>query len=373
MRSSTTARAAPHERRARSLQCPFPRGTGVSVTRWSPKPQREVRLLGPPPQPDPGFPGFLALWSRLRHHLRDCCVPHRSAGIRSDRSPSIPRVGCGWCRQEGETAHCVLAALAAELCPASSSDVPAEHGRRCPRIAADGLGVHAVRTGRLRDVLRWIVVGVVAVAAGAIPLIPAGIASAATVPVLRCPTEFGISESSRRTPSTLTVSSGAGGLVAYTNTEAYLLGPRGMRCSGIVAVDGGSQVVVWPQGDARPGLHAHIAGLTLTLDPACTSCKADDACPFFTALARALDFPCASGVPADERVYRLRSNVALFEDPPGVAGSGWPSGGPDPANGVVGYTGNAFNRSVYRSTCTLPASQHAVCTASLNYVISRYG
>jgi hypothetical protein len=25
-----------------------PRGTGVSVTRWSPKPQRQVRFLGPP-------------------------------------------------------------------------------------------------------------------------------------------------------------------------------------------------------------------------------------------------------------------------------------------------------------------------------------
>jgi len=51
---------------------------------------------------------------------------------------------------------------------------------------------------------------------------------------------------------------------------------------------------------------------------------------------------------------RLRSNVILFEDPPGVAGSGWPSGGPDPANGLVEYTGSPENGVVYRSTCTLP-------------------
>lgn len=221
--------------------------------------------------------------------------------------------------------------------------------------------------------LRRIILGVVAATAGAISPALAGVASAATVPVVRCPTEFGISGSSPRTPLTLTLGSGAGGLIAYTNTQAYLLGPRGMRCSGLVAVDGGSQVVVWPQGYARPGLHAHSAGLTLTLDPACVSCKAGDACPFFTELARRLDFPCTSGVPVGERVYRLRSNLDLFEDPPGVAGSGWPSGGPDPANGLVGYAGNGLDGAVYRSTCTLPASQHTVCTASLNYIISRYG
>jgi hypothetical protein len=37
-------------RRARAPTITAPRGTGVSVTRWSPKPQREVRLLGPPLQ-----------------------------------------------------------------------------------------------------------------------------------------------------------------------------------------------------------------------------------------------------------------------------------------------------------------------------------
>jgi hypothetical protein len=63
----------------------------------------------------------------------------------------------------------------------------------------------------------------------------------------------------------------------------------------------------------------------------------------------------------------------LFEDPPGIAGSGWPSGGADPANGVVGLVGSPENELVYRSTCTLPASEHAICTASQNDLISRYG
>jgi len=44
-----------------------------------------------------------------------------------------------------------------------------------------------------------------------------------------------------------------------------------------------------------------------------------------------------------------------------------------PANGVVGTHGNARDALVYRSTCTLPAAEHAICTESLNDVIVRYG
>jgi hypothetical protein len=163
------------------------------------------------------------------------------------------------------------------------------------------------------------------------------------------------------------------GLVAYSNSQLVLIGPAGMKCSGIVATDGGSQVVAWHRGHSRPGQHSHIDGLTLNIDPSCAGCKADDACPFFTAFASAEGFPCAAGVPAGEQVHRVGSDIAEFQDPAGVAGSGWPSGGPDPANGVVGLSGPAGNQAVYRSTCTLPASEHSVCTVSLNDVLSRYG
>ena len=227
----------------------------------------------------------------------------------------------------------------------------------------------SVREMKCVDIRRLILIS----AASAGWCMPTAVVSGSTVPVVRCPTEFGIRGSTRATPSRLSVAGALRGLVAYTNTESYLLGPSGMRCFGIAAVDGGSQVIVWPQGHERPGFHSHSLGLTLTLDPACVSCKAGDACPFFPSIARQLGFPCASGVPNGERVYRDRSNLAFFEDFPGTAGSGWPSGGPYPANGLVGYTGNAFNGKVYRSTCTLQASQHSICTASLNDVIRRYG
>ena len=79
-------------------------------------------------------------------------------------------------------------------------------------------------------------------------------------------------------------------------------------------------------------------------------------------------------MPAGEIVVRPRPSLAEFEDAPGVAGSGWPSGGPYPANGVVGMRGSPTGDAlVYRSTCTLPAADRAICTESLNDVISRYG
>lgn len=216
--------------------------------------------------------------------------------------------------------------------------------------------------------------------ASVLALLAAVIASAAgaattRIPVVRCPTLFGISGNHPRVPATLAVDAAGPthGLVAYTNTGIFLIAPRGLRCSGIVAVDGGTQVVVWAAGGRKPQLHSRGIGLTLTVDPACASCRADDACPFFTALARQAGFPCTAGIPAGERVLRPSRAVALFEDPPGVRGSGWPSGGPFPANGVVGTLPSSTEAVVYRATCTLPAADHAICTESLDDVVARYG
>ena len=47
------------------------------------------------------------------------------------------------------------------------------------------------------------------------------------VDVVRCPTQFGVRGPVRRTPATvnITSSSSTRGLVAYTDTESYLVGP----------------------------------------------------------------------------------------------------------------------------------------------------
>jgi hypothetical protein len=205
---------------------------------------------------------------------------------------------------------------------------------------------------------------------------PAALASAGpTVPVVRCATMLGIKHHLSWPSSVAVLHSPASvrGLVAYSNSQLVLIGPAGMDCSGVIAVDGGSDLFVWQKGGRRPGQATHEAALTLMIDTACIGCEASDSCPFFTAFAKKLGFPCTSGVPAGEQVDRASSDLVLFEDPPGLYGSGWPSGGSDPANGLVGIQTSGRNSSVYRSTCTLPQSQHAVCTVSLNDVISRYG
>jgi hypothetical protein len=225
----------------------------------------------------------------------------------------------------------------------------------------------------LRSVVRGL--GAMALCAAFLATSAAG-AATVRVAVVRCATVFGVSGPTRHVPSTVALRANGPtqGLVAYTNTELFLIGPRGLRCHGIVATDGGSQVIAWAAGQPEPGLHAHGIGLTLTIDPACAGCRADDACPFFAAFARTLGFPCADGVPAGEVVARPSPSLAFFQDPPGVAGSGWPSGGRYPANGVVGTRGSpAGDALVYRSTCTLPSADHSICNASLNDVIARYG
>jgi len=56
-----------------------------------------------------------------------------------------------------------------------------------------------------------------------------------------------------------------------------------------------------------------------------------------------------------------------FLDPPGLKGTGFPSGGNNPANGVVLYrfmSGTGGTSAI--ETCTLPTSDHSLCTAVLN-------
>jgi hypothetical protein len=146
-----------------------------------------------------------------------------------------------------------------------------------------------------------------------------------------------------------------------------------MKCSGIVGEDSCSDLVVWPKGITKPASHSRSDGITLTVYPLCASGRAAIACPFFPRLAASLTFPCSTtSLPPEEHEYVIDANATTFQDPPGVPGDGWPSGGPDPANGIVGINPNQESL-VYRATCTLPKSETWICTVSLNDVFDRYG
>jgi hypothetical protein len=149
-----------------------------------------------------------------------------------------------------------------------------------------------------------------------------------------------------------------------------------MKCAGTIGADGTTALAVGPSALTRE-VNAEDRsyagrGLTLIYDPDCSSCEAEALCPFFPVSARKIGFPCPSGIPHGERSHKLTPSVVVFEDLPGVHGDGWPSGGRDAASGLDGHSAR-YGSSVYRATCTLPASERWICTVSLNDVRSRYG
>ena len=70
---------------------------------------------------------------------------------------------------------------------------------------------------------------------------------------------------------------------------------------------------------------------------------------------------------------RTSSVQVGFQDPAGVAGVGSPSGGQNPANGVVLYQPKPTEATAYLATCTLPAAQQDLCTAVLNQFVATFG
>jgi hypothetical protein len=215
-------------------------------------------------------------------------------------------------------------------------------------------------------------------------LVPGGGAAAAQaasgrsalVPLVVCPTSFGVSPGKRPAFPTLTTLAVAtplsGSLAAYTDTQGSMtvIAPRGWRCSATYGADGSGGVRVFPRGHASAG-ETIVGGET----SACYGCTTGQACALFAAAARAYrsSFPGACPVrrPARETIARLSSTVVAFEDPPHIRGEGVGSGGALPANGVITYLpGNASGS--WLETCTLPAALHSTCTVILDDFLARY-
>jgi len=188
--------------------------------------------------------------------------------------------------------------------------------------------------------------------------------AAGRLAVRNCPSTYGV-QGSHPVPATLPSRVPAGdGLVFYANTPLAVLAPDGWRCAGAVGADGSAELTVMPATGSQR--------ITASFGSACDSCSAALACPVIPAAANAMPpgLTCPSHPPAAERISRLSSTAVAFEDPPYVQGTGTPSGGPDPANGIVIYAGHP--PEAYKETCTVPTSQHARCTAILNDFLSRY-
>ena len=201
----------------------------------------------------------------------------------------------------------------------------------------------------------------------------------ATLPVVRCATTYGVSQSNApRVPSRLSADITAPlvqRLAFYSNGWISLLAPRGWHCSGAVGADGTLSLDVLPAYVS--GVTSTAAAVTALIPSACIGCIGEMACPFFPEASRMSPYAQCGHIPTRERVYRLSAHAITFDDPPGVTGTGHPSGGPYPASGVVMFNGvTTASRSVYpraaQETCTLPEAQHALCTAAMNDYLRRY-
>jgi len=176
-------------------------------------------------------------------------------------------------------------------------------------------------------------------------------------------------------------------LAYYSNDTRSLdpvLAPRGWECRVGIGADGSTEVAVYPPGTAAPSqgvVTANAEAVLASSTSACQGCTYTAVCMFVPAAGQQLGF-AGTGIgcptrPPGEQVDWIRGSPndsgpivddeIGFLDPPGLKGTGFPSGGNNPANGVVLYrftSGTGGTSAI--ETCTLPTSDHSLCTAVLN-------
>jgi hypothetical protein len=213
------------------------------------------------------------------------------------------------------------------------------------------------------------------------------------LPVVVCQTSSGVTTTTAALPGSLSVSVPAAdasqnnlGVYSDEAGRVMLVGPTvGWTCTGSFGADGSGIMALAPVGTSVPlngGSTWHLAAgsptqaIVVMESGGSTVQGAELACPLFAeaqaAVQRYLGQPCAGG-PSQEKVTKISAVAAGFQDPAGVAGTGYPSGGQNPANGVGLYQPKSSEATAYLATCTLPAAQQDLCTAVLNQFVATYG
>jgi hypothetical protein len=205
-----------------------------------------------------------------------------------------------------------------------------------------------------------------------------------------CPTTYGVQPAGTpNLPSTVAESipsSLVNQVALYTDAQGQMqiLAPTGWACAATIGADGSSELAGFPEGQpnpttdrAAPDTGEQVVG---SQTGGCAGCLYSQVTPLFTAAAKqcAIDYagtPSQCPVPyARESIDPLGNGIVGFFDPPGVRGSGAGSGGAYPANGVVTYhPATPGPQPSYIETCTLPDSEHSLCTASLDKFVLAYG
>jgi len=216
----------------------------------------------------------------------------------------------------------------------------------------------------------------------------------ATLPVVVCQTTSGVTTTTAALPGSVSVSvpssaAQEGNLAVYSDESGALMlvGPTvGWTCSGTFGADGSGIMALAPVGTAVPtasGTTWHLpasspAQAIVAMESGGSPVQgAVLACPLFSAAKAAtqqdLGKGCPMSSPPQERVVRTSAVQVGSQDPPGVAGVGFPSGGQNAANGIVLYQPKPTEPTAYQATCTLPAAQQDLCTAVLNEFAATFG
>jgi hypothetical protein len=215
---------------------------------------------------------------------------------------------------------------------------------------------------------------------------PAAGAPSVKVPVVACPTSRGIAG---QPPTKYAARLGvhappyiADQLSYYSDNVRNLtpvLGPRGWKCEVQVGADGSAGVWIYPPGRSA----ASKLAVSVQYVPACQGCMYALVCPLVPGSAKQVGESygaCPSRRPRREHIVWVTGSanakgpvkdVVSFMDPAGVKGDGVPSGGHQPANGVLLYDWNKHIDAAALATCALPPKSHAICTYVLDDVITR--
>ena len=221
--------------------------------------------------------------------------------------------------------------------------------------------------------------------------VKAGPAQTAALPLVVCSTTSGVASAPKHLPATQEVTvplALSRELAAYSDNqgELYLVAPRGWACQASLGADGSDSITVYPRGEVSSSQFGEkrtwprsAKAVTGDLIPVCYGCYLDQACTFFPEAEHDLlkaygNVLACPRRPAREGVSRISATVVAFEDPPGAHGTGNPSGGDYPANGVVTFKEGSATASYGSAmgTCTLPANDHALCTAVLDAFVSSW-
>ncbi|HEV2309832.1 MAG TPA: hypothetical protein VGU73_04880 [Acidimicrobiia bacterium] len=205
------------------------------------------------------------------------------------------------------------------------------------------------------------------------------------LPVVGCPARAGVAGlSTPPIPTQLGAAVRAGvasRLRFYSDGFMVVLAPTGWTCTGLEAADGGQSISVFPAGQTDP-----LAAATTSADAAAVTARFDYTghgpgaqlvCGLFPSSAAARLAAATGGcttVPAREVVRRPSRDVATFVDPPGVSGTGEPSGGANAASGAVFFpqpVRPSPSVNVAKVTCTVPRALVSLCPLIVGDLVGR--